>query len=317
MTFTDWLQNTLDRYRTEPVHRATRTSADQFAAGVRRRLPVAPPDPPQNGTNIYSREWDVLVVLDACRPDVLNVVGQCYPWLRTADMDTYPSVASYSREWLERTFTPAQAAAMAETALVSWNPYTDAVDGVSEDTLGALRQPYYQEWDDSMGLVRPDTITDHALDLYGDQDRLIAWYMQPHAPYRTLLDRIETFTAEQIGDEASARTTVWNLLRRGDLEPIEAHAAYADNLAWALTEAERLVAGVADDATVAVTADHGELFGEGGLWGHPKHNYDDAQVTVPWVPVNQARVGDAPTFGSQGAHAAEDVADQLEALGYR
>lgn len=316
MTFADWLRNSIDRYKTEPVHRATKVNADQFAAGVRRRLPLADPTRPAGSEHIWSRDWDVLVVLDACRPDVLRVVGEGYPWLETDSQTSYQSVASYSKEWLQETFRPAFADEMHETALVSWNPYTDTVTSVNEDTLGALRQPYYTEWDDDMGLVRPDTITDATLDVVGEYDRVIAWYMQPHAPYRTLLDRIETFTAEQIGDEAAARTTVWNLLRRGDLDPLEAHAAYADNLQWALTDIERLVAAVDEDTEMAVTADHGELFGEGGQWGHPKHNYDERQMRVPWVPVDQARVGDAPTFGT-GDRAADTVAAQLEALGYR
>ena len=316
MTFTDWLQNSIDRYKTEPVHRATAVSVDQFSAGLRRRLPVDHHEKPDGGQSIYDREWDVLIVLDACRPDVLNVVGKTYPWLQTEQATSYQSLASYSREWLEETFTPRVRDEMSQTALVTWNPYTNAVDGLNDDSFAELRQPYYDEWDDDMGVVRPDTITDHALDLVEDYDRVIAWYMQPHAPYRTLIDRIETFTGEQIGDEAAARTTVWNLLRRGELDRIEAHAGYADNLSWALSDIERLVAAVDQDSTVAVTADHGELFGEGGLWGHPKHNYDDQQLSVPWVPVDQSCVDDDLQLGD-GDHAADSVEEQLVALGYR
>ncbi|MFB6196866.1 MAG: sulfatase-like hydrolase/transferase [Halobacteriaceae archaeon] len=316
MSFNDWLQNSIDRYKSEPIHKATNRSVEQFAAGLRRRAGYEP-DPDVGDFNVYDRDWDVLIVLDACRPDVLRVVGKRYPWLRTDELECYQSVASYSKEWLEQTFTHEYHDKIRDTALVSWNPYTDAAHDFDENQLGTIRQPYYDEWDNSMGLVRPDTITDVAIDVLGTEERTIAWYMQPHAPYRTLINRIETFTAEQIGDESAARTTVWNLLRAGDLDPIEAYAGYVDNLIWVLDDVERLLVHVDHDADVIVTADHGELFGEDGYWGHPKNNYHDQQLAVPWVPVDQSRVAEEPIWGSQERTGEDSVAEQLQALGYR
>lgn len=315
MTFADWVSNSIGRFKTEPVPVAAEVTVDQFKNGMYRRLPIEKPKPDIGAAHIYDQEWDVLIVCDALRPDVLRTVSTQYPWLETESLQTYMSLGSYSLEWLQETFTPAYSREMQETAFVSWNPYTDFVDYITERRFGELRQPYYTDWSDELGQVPPESITDNALDLVGGHDKLIAWYMQPHAPHRMLLDRVETLSEEEIGNEDNGRLTIWNLLRSGEIDPKEAHIAYADSLMWALDDMERLIRELPEDATVRLTADHSELFGEQGRWGHPKENYQQEQLEVPLMDIDQTRVGESVSH-RESEDTAETVEQQLEALGY-
>jgi len=74
MGLSDWVAETADRMRSEGVGPGLRRGGYEFYRGswrvVGSRLPL--------GTNIYDRSWDVVVVLDACRVDVLRAVADDY-----------------------------------------------------------------------------------------------------------------------------------------------------------------------------------------------------------------------------------------------
>jgi len=82
------------------------------------------------GTPIYEREWDLLLVLDACRVDALREVAPEFEFIESVD-DIW-SVGSSSHEWLCKTFTREYLDDIQETAYVSTNPNTPPTfrDGV-------------------------------------------------------------------------------------------------------------------------------------------------------------------------------------------
>nr|WP_303652199.1 hypothetical protein [Halorubrum laminariae] len=99
--------------------------------------------------------------------------------------------------------------------------------------------------------------------------------------------------------------------------------AYEANLQHVLSEVASLAANV--DGRIAVTADHGNCFGEWGLYGHPMYAPVSALLAVPWATVDGADTGARePTlsppeplpvsrvYGSDG----ESEQDRLRALGY-
>lgn len=269
---------------------------------------------PEDRTHIYELDWDVLIVLDACRPDALHAIAPHYPWL--TDIETHYSLAGYSLDWLTTTFTPPYRAPMQETGFIAWNPYTSFTDQVTPQTFGALREVWRDGWDNDLGCIPPETVTDAAIDVHEttDCDRLIAWYMQPHTPWRAV-DDIERLHENQIGNEDNGRRTVWDLLRQGEMTQLEATLAMGDSLQWALTDIERLLARLPNHLRVVVTADHGELFGEHGRWGHPKQQYHPEQLQIPVADVDLTRLDEQPSY--QHGTTADNVDDQLEALGYR
>ncbi len=41
------------------------------------------------------------------------------------------------------------------------------------------------------------------------------------------------------------------------------------------------------DGTTIITADHGEAFGEQGIWGHPMETHIPVLIEVPWFIVDK------------------------------
>jgi hypothetical protein len=265
---------------------------------------------------VYEREWDVLVVLDACRADLLRAVAPETDFLD--EVETLRSVGSSSSEWLENTFRgePETTA----TAMVTGNTWTDRY--LEADWFRALDEVWKYAWDDNLGTVPADAVTDRAIALARshDPDRLIAHYMQPHHP----------FVADPLaGDDGMARTgshsntaNPWVLLRRGEVTSTEVWAAYEATLRHVLAEVATLVENVS--GRVVITADHGNLFGEWGLYGHPMHTPVPALLRVPWaVTAGEGKKTRTPSLEPPEplpvgrVYGSEGEAAQLDALGYR
>jgi hypothetical protein len=270
------------------------------------------------GTNVLDREWDVLVVLDGCRADALRGVADATDLFVPTDVDSLRSVGSCSSEWIENTFEghPETAA----TAMVTGNTWTDRY--LDAGDFAGLDEVWKYAWDDGLGTVPADAVTDRAIATArtGDHDRLVVHYMQPHHP----------FVADPIaGDEGIARTgnhsnaaNPWVMLRRGELSTERVWDAYEATLRDVLAAVETLVADIT--GTVAITADHGNLFGEWGLYGHPMHTPVPAVLTVPWVETTGgARQAYEPTIDPpeplpvSRVYGAETDTERLSALGYR
>jgi len=74
---------------------------------------------------------------------------------------------------------------------------------------------------------------------------------------------------------------------------------------------------------VAITADHGNLFGEWGLYGHPMHTPVPALLAVPWAETDGRGQRDSvPTLEPPEplpvgrVYGAEADSERLAALGY-
>jgi len=227
------------------------------------------------GTNVYEREWDVLVVLDACRADSLRSVAPEFDVI--GDVETVWSVGSSSSEWLENTFHGHPETG--RTVMVTGNTWTDRY--LDADAFAALDEVWKYAWDDDVGTVPPEAVTDRAVALARerDPDRLVVHYMQPHHPF--VPDPLPGDAGMARTGDHSSPASPWILLRRGDVTVERVRDAYEATLRYVLPEVETLVENV--DGRVAVTADHGNLFGEWGLYGHPMHTPVPAVLQVPWA----------------------------------
>ena len=227
------------------------------------------------GTNVYERDWDVLIVLDACRVDLLRTVAPAVAFIDR--VGTIQSVGSSSSEWLENTFRGRTETD--RTVMVTGNTWTDRY--LAAENFAALDEVWKYAWNDGLGTVPARAVTDRAIThaRQSDPERLVVHYMQPHHP----------FVPEPLSDDDGlARssthnnpTNPWVLLRRGDLTADRVWNAYEANLRYVLDEVETLLANI--DGRVAITADHGNLFGEWGLYGHPVHTPIPALLAVPWA----------------------------------
>lgn len=288
---------------------------------VVRRLPI------RRGTNVYDREWDVLVVLDGCRYDMYQeVVGPS---------ESLSSVASTSTVWMDETFSAERDDEVAGTAYVSANPYSHRLDA---GRFGLLDHVWRDFWDDDLGTIPPDPVTDHGIAAArtGEYERVICHYMQPHFPF--VADGKPAFgrlgrSGFDLGDDDSEN--VWDMVADGDVSIDAVREAFWDNLAYVFASVERLLDNV--DGTVAVTADHGNALGEWGMWGHRAYVPSRALRKVPWdvrtctdgggyepetTPFDDAPSSDDGDSTADDDGSADDdevdeeISERLRALGY-
>lgn len=270
----------------------------------------------QRATNVYSREWDVLVILDACRVDLMESVVDDYDFITS--VPSLYSVGGTSDEWMQRTFGDVDSATLESTAYVTANAHLQHTD-VDYDEFGVLDEVWRYGWDDELGSVRPRTMTDRAIAVHRESDveRLIVHYMQPHAPFLDDPEVTEGMTLDGDPDD-SASVDVWDKLRDGRLSWSDVWSAYQRNLCRALDEVALLRENIDADRLV-VSADHGNAMGELGQYGHGRHERVDSVCQVPWVVTDATDTGSYMPSVSPDESIEEErgVEETLQALGYK
>ena len=272
------------------------------------------------GTNVFERDWDLLIVLDACRVDALREVADEYSFI--GEVQDYRSVGSTSSTWIANTFTTEHREIINQTTYISANIWSRKVlegrefppqwndhiplsapnwDTVEASELYHLDKAWqYAEHSGSGGYpARP--VTDRTIELCRtDQSpRTIVHYMQPHSPYVATEEPIHE---KWINGEVS-REVAWE--------------GYLDNLRYVLDDVELLLENV-DADRVAITADHGEAFGEWGFYGHTIGSPVPAIRAVPWAETSATDTGSHEPVERTPVSLSDDgLTDRLADLGYR
>lgn len=286
------------------------------------------------GHNIYADDWDALVILDACRVDALREIESEYDFL--TNIESRWSRGSTSKEWLENTFIEANRDETESTTYITSNYYSTELREDNWNRLGypmaeskPVGEPVFQrllrddvisasDFEDFISLfdksvyedgkqLHPDVVTDCAITVgrENDWERLIVHYMQPHHPF---IHRDQPPRAHQ---EPFAY-----LSEGGDFEIV--WEGYLGNLRLALDSVKLLLENI-DAEKVAITSDHGELFGEWGLTGHGVGIPHPNLRKVPWVETTASDTKSyEPEYDRTDEQASEDeLHERLEALGYR
>ncbi|WP_154018408.1 hypothetical protein [Halolamina rubra] len=281
------------------------------------------------GTNVFDREWDLLIVLDTCRYDALRSLAGEYAFVD--DVGSLYSLGSSTREWAANTFTEGYRERIAETAFVCSNAQVartleagnamesplaqrvtswDTVDPDAFHTFDSVSD--YAPMDPFGGTCIPEIATDRAIRAGRevDAERMIVHYLPPHSPFRVdalrenrPLERYEYRPFDYLRDGGD-REKVW--------------AQYLDELRWVLDSVGVLLENV-DAETAVVTADHGELFGHLGLYSHPTGVPHPGLRRVPWLETSATDTGSyEPRYEEPDRQRApKETAKQLEYLGYR
>lgn len=229
-------------------------------------------------------DWDVLLVLDACRWDVWDDVYGYGGAVR--------SPASCTLDWTPHAIDHLDDG---DTLCVTANPthakhYPEAFPGRVDCWM--------DHWQTFNGIptVSPKDTTEAARRAWdgSDERRLYVHYIQPHGPYPWSDPPIPLTRAnphagvEHVEMPDGMDNTLITHPRRAfrDLDWLTEdllHDAYRKNLAWAF---DALLPFIRSDATVVVTSDHGEWLHDGDdqPYGHPCGVKDDLLRTVPlWV----------------------------------
>jgi hypothetical protein len=248
-------------------------------------------------------DWDLLVILDACRADVLRSVAE---W----PVPAATSPASCTPEWLR---CVADAQMFEDAHIVTANPQYDDID------LGAAAVESYWEshWDDARQTVLPEPVLDRVDDLLADGTRrIVAHLQQPHWPYVATLDGLWYLACEDLGPwhvEGSDDLieSVQVAQARGRIDASRAEMAYRSSIHSVWDTLEPYLAAWMDRShRVVVTADHGETFGatrDFRFYEHPCMCHVRPLTEVPFVKF----IGTEPD-----AMAGSAVEDRLKALGY-
>jgi len=306
MGVTDWVSNSRAVIEENGIKSGLRYFLKGGYGGVWRRAGRFV----NSGTPIYEKEWDVLIVLDACRADLFVEVADEYDYAESVETTT--SMGSRSNEWMRENFASEFDEQISETALITGNPFSESV--VDPSRFKLFDQVWKYAWDDELGTIRPEPITDRAIDVGRElrPDKMILHYMQPHFPFIPFPEMhpgmdLSNFAEMSTGD-------VWTQLEQGEFEKDEVWNAYRANLRHILDQLELLLSNL-DYNHVVMTADHGNALGEYGFYGHPEGIPLPCLREVPWCSVQAQDVGSyEPDLTREGG--SSDVTQKLESLGY-
>lgn len=307
MTFVEWARQTKANLFQDPVWGAKKAGSELIMGGLRRIEPYR-----GRGVNVFDRKWDVCLVLDACRADLMTEVSDEYDWF---DYDeTIWSLGATSPEWIERTFEDASSEYLGRSGYVTWNAWSDRC--LPSGGIGYLDEVWRYAWDDEEGAVLPRSITDRAITAWREEDldRLVVHYMQPHEPFLSA-DVGITYDFGGFFEEGS-RTNVWDFVRDGKVNKDDVWEAYLDNLRIVLNEIELLVDNL-DAERVVITSDHGNAMGELEQYGHERNQPLACLHEVPWCVTSgtDERTYDPELEPNQG-HREKGAEDRLRELGY-
>lgn len=232
------------------------------------------------GENIFEYEWDALILLDACRVDLISEVRNEYGFIET--IDSFPSLGSSTSEWMEATFTSAPKGELLDTAYICANPFSRLF--LDEGEFQVLDEVWQYAWNDKLGTVPPRPVTDRSITVGRESNpqRLLIHYLQPHVPF--------------IGSSASSKLNLsnfggkaedlvnddWSRVRRGDRPLGEVWNDYRKNLRLVLDDVELLLENL-EAETVIISSDHGNAVGEFGIYGHPSGVPLRCLREVPWI----------------------------------
>lgn len=306
MTFREWARGARSHLADEGLVSGGRTAAYEFYLGMWRQLGRRV----NYGRRIYDHEWDLLVVLDACRADLVAEVVDEFDFL---DRDTAYSCASASGEWYRKNFGDEYRDETARTALVSANLYTDA--HVDPEDFRLVDEVWRYAFDADEGTIPPESVVDRTVSVCRelDPDRTVAHFMQPHYPF---VPHPRDF-GEGIAKDYDGRpwSNVWERLQAGEASYEEVWEGYRQNLVYVLEHVAVLLDNV-DAERVVITSDHGNLLGEFGLYDHPQYVPIPALKRVPWVVTSAEDTGSYEPSEELADRETGSVREKLEALGY-
>jgi len=210
-----------------------------------------------NGHYILNEEWDNLIILDACRYDLLE-----YRISRGANTPSF-LLENFGHNKND------------DIVYVSGNPYTHAI----KDFVYKEIPVYLDGWSKELNTVPPEKVyyaSLKAIKKYKDK-KFVIHFMQPHHPFLTM-----PFTCKLKG------TNAWTLLKQSKLSKDEVLKGYRENLRILRPYVEKLVRILG--GKIVVTSDHGNGLGEKlhplipkGVYGH---SYAwiriEPLIKVPW-----------------------------------
>lgn len=295
-----------------PISKAVRNPA-KAVTWIKNRIIEEQIVTPLRARYLFDHNWEVAIILDACRYDLAVTRGVKHPICLDAPERVY-SVASNSADWIRRTFESASANELDRTAYITGNLYTNRLP---KGELAYLDCVWKYAWDDQLGCVPPRPLTDRAIKVAreGIADRYIIHYMQPHLPPVRDPPYKVNRTLPREGEGAND-LSAWDRVKEGEIDEEVIRSAYRENLDPVLDEVQLLLKNV-NASNVVITSDHGNYLGEGGQWGHPNFQMAAPVRHVPWweTEATDGKTYEANEYDRESKTTSRE--QQLRALGYK
>lgn len=273
---------------------------------------------------IHSSEWDVLIVLDACRYDYFEEVHSEY---LVGSLKKVTSPGSCTTEWLKKNF---QKNSLEEVVYLSANPHINSktpVEGFySKNKFFRIIDIWDYGWNENRGMVPPKKVSRKLLELIKTTNRrIIAHYLQPHAPYigfesgesgRAILQtrgktiqwsvgRVLSWLETKVFFPLSLLRLLYQFrlnlgIRVGPEKKTyakfglnEFKRAYERNLKFCLSSISKMIPEkFIKEKNIVITSDHGELLGDKISnvnnklrIGHAEKSKNPVLKEVPWFEI--------------------------------
>jgi len=264
--------------------------------------------------SLLEEEWDIAIILDACRYDTFQEVYRRY--LPPGRLEKRIG-ASDTLDWLHSVF--GKETACDNIVYVSGHPGINGKGVVwisfnANEKFCKVYDAWFTGWDWKIGTTLPSEVVKTAFQArkeYPDK-KMIIHFVQPHFPYRKApcpstysdlkgvkgnpkLDYLAQKLFRVLGINFSRfRTSYWTIrkilnLKCEDLNEfywrnytVEAlRKLYRDNLEWALDYVKTIVKEF-NYSKIVVTSDHGEAFGENGEFFHLYKTKNPVVRLVPY-----------------------------------
>ena len=306
----------LDRFRRRivarnpPDRRAVARQLVRWRCAARDRLGYG-----DNGIAVFDQDWDVLIILDACRYDAFREHAS-FP----GHLESVRSRGSVTPEWIRANVAGRD---LTDTVCVSANGHYIKLADELNACWHAFESVVEDELADAEGSLltaSPKAVTERARNVLNEfpRKRVVIHYVQPHTPYLGEMGRKHFEPGRSLANIGADPTFDRDLI-------VE---AYRENLELVLSSVRELLDTVPDIGRVVITSDHGELLGDRlwplpvRQWGHIPNLHHPLLVRVPWhrldigarrdvvaeEPVSEPRIG---TEDEQ-----ERLTEHLRALGY-
>lgn len=215
---------------------------------------------------VLEKDWDNLIVLDACRYDMYQEVF--------GESDKRISLGSHSAEFLQRNFGDG-----VFDDIVYVNTNVHFTDPKMEEHIGksGIFHTKFDAYNREEGKLTKESLVDNAVDeaitaekLFPNKRKIIH-FMQPHRPF--------------LGSELEERGEIYKLAELGKISRKDIIEAYKQNIEILTEEIERLNQEL--DGKTVITGDHGELLGENGIYDHFRGSNAKALREVPWDIISE------------------------------
>ncbi|QRV15794.1 hypothetical protein JMJ58_02505 [Haloterrigena salifodinae] len=257
----------------------------------------------RNAIDIFDRDWDNLIILDACRYDKFEEKSEEIP----GSLSKAISQGSTTEEFLRGNFSDID---LTDTICVTTNAWYQKLQ--EELNLNFFRLEY-REYNS------PEPLANDALDLIKEHPnkRIIIHFLPPHTPY-------VGETADQHLPDYDNQHGILSHFHQNNIAPETIKRAYMENLDRVLPEVANLLDNIS--GKTVVTADHGELLGDRTFpipisdWGHYKNLHIKPLVCVPWLESSRGDRRDIireKPLQSEQDDVDESVDDRLRELGYK